>query len=539
MKKFTLLMLILSMSPLNAVTQGVCFLPAHSMRSANSADVSYTEFSDDFESGMENWIVSIPGFWGLSTVKAFSPLHSLAESEPGNYKDNQVSYCTMIEGVDLTAKLSAEVSFYAQYEIEEGFDFMYVDVSNDDFTGFSTLAIFDGVLDTWTQLSYSLGGFCGPGNENVKVRFRFISDPNFNLDGMYIDDFVITSSDEDHSPPMIMSNAPEFYEGSPGEFVAEADIIDISGLALVQCSYTVDGLTQAAIPGVNTSESHYTFTIPAQPAGANVDYIIEATDASAFSNNSASPAASYIAGEYYKYDNAEVSYYIPFSQSQGASVMFSLNGPTNLATALIRNYTDAGNPNGKMLFHIWAPNSTLTGPGSNLITPFMVTPEASPSNTMAMTRIDLRPYSPMLSNLTGDFFVGFTVPASTVNLTETVPDIGGRSFFYDGSAWVSVNEDFHFRVITSGSFTGLHELTADEVRLYPNPMNQYAFVKVGANIRHPYAKLYNLTGREISIRQVTEGDRIQVFRSNLSSGMYLLYIYDDNKLISQQKLIVK
>jgi len=443
----------------------------------------------------------------------------------------------MTTGIDLTARLSAQVSFWGQYQIEDGFDYMYVDVSNDNFTTFTNIAIFTGVSTTWTQYTYSLGGYVGAGFNNVKIRFRFISDQGFVMDGMYIDDFLITSSDEDHSPPLVITTPPEFYEGNLGEFVVQADIIDISGLSVAQCSYTVDGVAKTPVNGINTSGNHYTFTIPAQNAGANVDYVIEATDASAFANSVVMPTASYISGEYMKYDNGQVDYFVQFAPTQGAAVAFSLNGPTHLATALIRNYTDISHPNAQELFHIWTAGPS--GPGTDLITPFLVTPEATLSNTSPMTRIDLRPYMAQVGDLAGDIFMGFTVPADTVNITETNPGTAGRSFAFNGSAWAAdAAVDYHLRLITTGSEVGIPEIANNEVKVYPNPMNQYSFVRFGRNVQDPYAELYNLVGQKVQLRQVTEGNRIQLLKGNLPTGMYLLKIYADKKMISQQKLII-
>lgn len=536
MKRFTLLILVIIVSSFSSIAQKTNSQIHQIQKGETSILTDFTEFSDDFEAGMTKWTVT--NNWGLTTSKSHSPSHSLSESPTGNYTNSQTSYCTMATGVDLSAKMSASVSFWAQFKIEAGFDYMYVDVSNDNFSTYTNLAVFDGEITTWTQYTYSLGGFVGPGNNNIKVRFRFISDQGFVMDGMYIDDFTITSSDEDHSPPLVLTTAPEFYEGALGEFLVEADIIDISGLSVVQCVYKVDGVDQTPVAGVLTTDNHYTFTIPAQSAGSNVDYVIEATDASTFANTISTSTASYIAGEYYKYDNGQVDFFVSFVASEGAAVAFSLNGPTHLATALIRNYTDIEHNNSDMLFHIWTAGPG--GPETDLITPFTVTPEASLTNTSPMTRIDLRPYMAELSNLTGDIFVGFTVLNDTVNLTETNPGSTGRSFFFDGTTWgVASETDFHFRLITTGSGVGVPELEEKGFSVAPNPMAAYTFVTTKQTLHQPRVEILNLEGRKMEIRQYTMGNKIQLVNDQLSPGMYLVRVFDGNKVIGQEKLIVK
>ena len=99
----------------------------------------------------------------------------------------------MLDGIDLSdaSILSAEVSFWAIYDIETSTDFDWVRVfaSNDDFDTQAELGIFNGEgnLDPWIEYSYSLGAYIG--SDNVKVRFHFHSDGGYEVDGIYIDDF--------------------------------------------------------------------------------------------------------------------------------------------------------------------------------------------------------------------------------------------------------------------------------------------------------------------------------------------------------------
>jgi hypothetical protein len=538
MKRFTLIMILALVTVTWGFSQSNHSTIAHP-KQIKSVSTTFTEFTDNFESGTGKW--TLTNSWGLSTVKANSPTHSISESPTGNYTNNQTSFCTMTDGIDLSSKMSAELSFWAQFKIEAGFDYMYVDVSNDDFSTYTNIDIFDGEVTTWTQYTYSLGGFVGPGFTNVKIRFRLISDQGFVMDGWYADDILITSSDEDLSPPLILSTPPEFYEGALGEFVAEADIIDISGLSNVECMYSVDGVPQATgIPGVNTGGNHYTFTIPAQSAGSNIEYQIMATDASSSSNVSTTDPAYYIAGEYYKYDNGVVDFFVSFFTNEGAAVVFSLDGPTHIATALIRNYMDVEHYNTDMLFHIWAPNSSQTGPGADLITPFLVTPEANVNNTSPMTRIDLRDYmSTGLNNLSGDVFVGFTVPGDTVNITETDGGAAGRTFVFDGTTWGTAAADFHFRLITTGSGVGTPELMKNEISVAPNPMTHYTYVTTTEALKQPRIELFSLDGRKINVRQIVNGNKIQLTRDQIGAGLYLLRVFDGNSMISQEKLIVR
>ena len=87
------------------------------------------------------------------------------------------------------------------------------------------------------------------------------------MDGFYVDDFSIESSDVDNSAPLILHTPPEFYESSLGVITMMADLIDISGIAIAELKYTVDGGTEQIASGTNTTLDTWTFEIPEQAAG--------------------------------------------------------------------------------------------------------------------------------------------------------------------------------------------------------------------------------------------------------------------------------
>lgn len=419
-----------------------------------------TVFTDDFESGTTNWVFSGTGStWGLATSQSHSPTHSLSESPAGNYGANKLIYATMANGVDLTSYLSAELTFWGTYKIEGGFDYMYVDVSDDNYATYATIATFDGgessPLPPFSQYTYSLSGYCG--SANVKVRFRFFSDGGYETDGMYIDDFTITGSNVDNAPPMIVHAAREFYEGRLLDDTIYADIIDVSGIDSASIIYSVDGGSIQSVNGVNTTGNEYRFIMPAQTPGAYVVYFISATDASPNSNSGTSNDFEYISGNHIISDNGVVDFFgqfgpgAPAGSANGAAVKVVL-GNTDLATILIRNYTDNTHPNDSMEIHIWNDNGGL--PGTDVINPFRVMPAATLTNTSAMTIIDLRSYSSLLSALSGTFYIGFTVPTGIVNLTMTQPGVYNRSYNYINNAWAAAagtggSDDYHFRAVTS------------------------------------------------------------------------------------------
>lgn len=408
-------------------------------------------FSDDFESGSTNWVLT--GYWGVSSTQSYSGTSSLTDSPSGNYVNNVNSTATMATGVDLSAVPSASLSFWAIMSIESGFDYMYVDVSTDDFSSFTTIATFDtqNALTPWVQYTYDLGGFTG--NANVKVRFHFVTDGGYVLDGMYIDDFEISTSTVDNSPPLIVHTPLPFYEGALGDNIITAQVIDFSGITSTEVRYSVDGTPQTPVVGVNTGGNNYSYTIPAQTPGAWVEYTIWAQDAYSTPNEIETSVKEFIAGNHIIRDNGVVDFYTamgPASASavaDGGAVKIAL-GNTDLVALLLRGYTDVSNPNNDIEVHVWDDNGGL--PGNDVITPFMVTPEADLTHTSAMTRVDLRSYSAQLSGLTGTYYIGFVVPSGVSNTTITQPGAFGVSYYFDGTSWTAnPGDDYHFRAVTS------------------------------------------------------------------------------------------
>jgi len=502
------------------------------------------EFSDDFESGTGNWILI--GLWATTTTYSNSPSNSLTESPAANYGDNVSATATMLTGVDLTGDLDANLTFYAIYDIELGFDYMYLEASIDGGGTWTQLDRFDGEgnLSPWVQYSYSLGGFVG--NSDVRIRFRFASDGALTFDGMYIDDFEITSSNVDNAGPLILHTGPEHYQGTLGDYNISAEVIDISGIATTGVAYTVDGGAIQQAVGTLNSGSFYDYTIPAQAPGAWVEYVIVATDLAPSANVGATDTMRYISGNYIAYDNAVVSFVanigpVAPATYNSCAVQITLTGSTDLVTALIRNYTDGNRPNADMEIHVWADDGSGL-PGADLITPFMVTPEATLTNTRPMTRVDLRPYSAQLSQISGEVFIGYAAPVADVWTTLTQPGVAGRTFAHDGNTWILFADDFHFRAITSAMGNSIEDLeNGVSLQVFPNPMANETNIWIDSEkpLKNIRLELVNMLGQSIPVDYTVGSNQILLNRGNIPSGIYIFKVIADNEVIGGGRLMME
>lgn len=424
-------------------------------------------FYDDFESGMTNWDVA--GEWDVTDEIAYGGTYSMTESP---YDDTYSSgsaipdqHVEMVDGVDLTAATDAIVSFYAQIDLETGFDYMYLEVTPDDGATWYEVAVFNGEdLFTWEYFSFSIGSFVG--YDNVKMRFNFVPDFAYEVDGMYIDEFTITSYDDDISAPLILYTPLPLFEGSILAETITATVIDGSGITSTELYYNVDGGTYSSVAGTNTGGDEYEYIIPSLPAGSFVDYYFVATDGATVPNTATSETWNKIAGEHVFYDDGSTGTDVSILLVDGvfttaAAVKVTFDEPSQITSMIIQTYTDAiSYPNDSIQIHVWEDDGGE--PGADIITPFNIWPAATLDNPYGGTRIDLRDYAADLSGLEGDYFIGIMNEYGAVAPVYTISTTGGNSYYENSGFWYSYN-DFHFRAVTDGgilapvadfSFTG-------------------------------------------------------------------------------------
>jgi hypothetical protein len=145
-------------------------------------------FFDDFETGGPYW--TMENDWGLIEGVYHSSANSLTESPAGNYEANMNSSVTL-RALDFTGASSAAVSFWTRYNIESGYDYMYLEVSTDG-NDWEVLDAYTGNQTNWVEKSYPLSDYLGM--SNVILRFRFTSDVYIEAQGMNIDDLEVMVS---------------------------------------------------------------------------------------------------------------------------------------------------------------------------------------------------------------------------------------------------------------------------------------------------------------------------------------------------------
>src|SRR4051812_16061767 len=109
--------------------------------------------------------------------------------------------------IDLTGKSSATLNLKARYDIEQDFDYLYVQVSTDGGANWTSLdgtvggaafpkdgsnapALTGSSASKWVDVSVPLASIAG---KNAKFRFRYVTDGGVAPTGFFADDISVTA----------------------------------------------------------------------------------------------------------------------------------------------------------------------------------------------------------------------------------------------------------------------------------------------------------------------------------------------------------
>jgi PKD repeat protein len=153
-------------------------------------------FFDDVENDNQGWTNTYP--WAITDEDAYSPSHSWTDSPGGNYSNNR-NVSLRSQTFNLSGYTGVTLDFWHTYQTEAGFDYGYVEYSNDGGT-WNTVATFDGSQADWVQETIALPGL--DGQANSRIRFRFYSDESQTYNGWHVDDISLTGGGTACIPPI-------------------------------------------------------------------------------------------------------------------------------------------------------------------------------------------------------------------------------------------------------------------------------------------------------------------------------------------------
>ncbi|HHN48801.1 MAG TPA: PKD domain-containing protein, partial [Bacteroidales bacterium] len=146
------------------------------------------------------------GDWGISMQTYVSPPSCIADSPQGNYAGDANTSITTNNPVHLTDAAWAELSYWAKWDIVQGWDYVQIQASTDQgetwtpLGGKFTIAgslqqapgqpIYEGSQSEWVHEKIDLADFLG---EIVLFRFVLKSNIFITAQGFFFDDFTVTA----------------------------------------------------------------------------------------------------------------------------------------------------------------------------------------------------------------------------------------------------------------------------------------------------------------------------------------------------------
>ena len=432
------------------------------------ADVLYHKDFDG-NAGMGDW-VDPGGYWGITSVESNSPPSSLADSPLGNYPDQLTRTVTLEDDIALTGYPSFSLEFMTKFEIEIGFDTCFVEISTNAGTTWIRLGHFNGESPSdylWHLYDGDLGGYT---DETIRIRFRFESDAGYNVDGIFIDDMFIIGDPTDNSPPLIVHTGPTDMEGIVFEHTAVATITDYSGVADASLTYSVEGGSPVTIAADQINGDEYTFIIPQQTPGDQVNYTISATDNN--SNEFTTPNNHYISGTVVYYDDGDPEFVYQFAAGNKIATRFTPEAPATLIMGMFRCYTDQNRPIEFVDVEAWT--DVLGRPGTSLAGPIETWPEATLGNPQAWTHVDFRGMG--LDFAAGeDFQIGYTHRTTWPVILGESPMVADRSSQDVGAGWVAATTDFHIRAVLALNYGACCDEDNNECTMTYESQCQFTF----------------------------------------------------------------
>jgi hypothetical protein len=138
-------------------------------------------FTDDLEQDLGLWDI-----YGFSIDD--SRYHSYNKSFKSRYQNSDVSSITTTNPIPINEGMN--LSFWCWYEIENLYDYAYVEVSTDG-RFYEVLEKFTDVSNEWEYREYSLNKYV---NKSIYIRFRYATDGGVLDEGFYVDDIYPTAN---------------------------------------------------------------------------------------------------------------------------------------------------------------------------------------------------------------------------------------------------------------------------------------------------------------------------------------------------------
>ncbi len=492
----------------------------------------YMPFWDDFESAEKTNLKWEPGFERTSE-RAISGSYSFCEKANAFYPNMARIYSKNRVPLNLSVFKSLKLSYWVFYDIEEGFDFAYIDVSNDG-VHFTNIKKYTGYAPFWKKEVLDISGLLGA--ESAYVRLRFESDPGLNRPGIFFDDFVIIGELKDRGAPFIIFKEPPDTVSFYGNKVLKAKIIERNILSEALLKYVEESVLGATLSVSYDSVKNdiYYFTLPYLGAGKRIYYSFEATDIKG--NKGRTPFYEKVQGKLlYNHDPIKNPSIVILGNGIRVATGFVVGADSLKLTSIIYlTYSDDQTPVDTLLIEVFGSDGGMPSPAP--IISFKDYPENTPQRRYSWNLAPLP--SPLKFNYNDTFYIGIKCirPSGLpVVAMEDYQPSSERSFLYDGTSWQPLRDinsnhpadPLFFGVceIYGGtSYTDIKEFEKKEIKVFYS--NEGPFISV-YGINSPFKiRIFDVQGRKIKELKLA-GNKKEILNIK-RKGIY--FIVPDKKI---------
>ncbi|MBN2379807.1 T9SS type A sorting domain-containing protein [candidate division WOR-3 bacterium] len=163
--------------------------------------------AEDFEDfNTDDWSTN----WAVTGEDSHSGTHSITDSPGSDYHGRRTYELRPSSSIDLGDKTYAELGFWHQVAMEQGWDWGALEVRSAG-TGWTPLKRWSGIQPEWREERFDLSGYCGA--DDVQFRLSLFTDAHVEDDGWHVDDIQLTA-----------------YDGQFGGYGGSSELVDVRGV---------------------------------------------------------------------------------------------------------------------------------------------------------------------------------------------------------------------------------------------------------------------------------------------------------------------
>ena len=230
-----------------------------------------TIIEDDSDNYVNHWYDDSE--WSNTYEEYFSPQTSITDSPYSNYSNNSEEIIQLIDPINLSGFVYAEINFDAKWNIESGYDYVQLEISNDNGNSWIPQCgkytrkgiethdfaldepLYDGNQPQWINETVSLTDYL---NEDIFIRFKLYTDGGLRRDGFYFDNFKIKGISENLGISEIEQVIFDIYPNPTGNYINirsevkinKLEIFDLMGKKLLEIKK--ESINRVRLPRINS-----------------------------------------------------------------------------------------------------------------------------------------------------------------------------------------------------------------------------------------------------------------------------------------------